>query len=222
MGNGENDEAIGQLLAALTAGERLAALRARENADLAPDQRARAVQLGTADHEDRNFELVAARLAEVGSPEMTERFQPFFETFHEHTRPSDWVEAQTLHYVGDALVSEFAESLAGKLDPISEEVVRSVLGDREAEEAFALDELTRAMQEDPSQKERIALFARRISGEALTQTARALDAAQALRGLLGGATGEKLLLLELLENHRVRLDRLGIDVLEDAGDDDEL
>ena len=222
MSQDADTEAIAQLLAALTAGERLAAIRARENADLAPDDRARGVQLGTADHEDRNYELVAARLAEVGSLEMTERFQPFFETFHEHTKPSDWVEAQTLHYVGDALVSEFAEALAGKLDPISEEVLRRVLGGREDQEAFALDELKRAMEADPSQKVRIASFARRISGEALTQTSRALDAAQALRGMLGGIAGEKTLLLELLENHRVRLDRLGIDVLEDAEDDDEL
>ena len=218
----ETDEAIAQLLAALVAGERLAVSRARENAALAPDERAKAVQLGTADKEARNLELVSARLSEVGSLEMTERFQPFFGAFHEHTKPSDWVEAQTLHYVGDALVSEFAEALAGKLDPISEEVVRAVLGDREDQEAFALDELTRAMNEDPSEKTRIASFARRISGEALTQTSRALDAASALRGMLGGIAGEKMLLLELLENHRVRLDRLGIDVLEDVEDEDEL
>lgn len=217
-----NEEATALLLAALTCGERMALQRARNDVALAPDDRARGTQQMWAEQEERNLELVTARLEEVGDLGMVERFQVYFEAFHRSCSPADWAQAQALHYVGDALVSEFAESLTDKLDPVSAEVVQTVLGNREAEETFALDELQRAMETDPAVRDQIARYARRISGEALTQTSRALDSAAALREMLGGIAGEKALLLELLERHRVRLDRLGIDLLELADDDDEL
>jgi len=217
-----NEEATALLLAALTCGERMALQRARNDVALAPDDRARGTQQMWAEQEERILDLVTARLEEVGDLGMVERFQVYFEAFHRSCSPADWVEAQALHYVGDALVSEFAESLTDKLDPVSAEVVQTVLGNREAEETFALDELQRAMETDPAVRDQIARYARRISGEALTQTSRALDSAAALREMLGGIAGEKALLLELLERHRVRLDRLGIDLLELADDDDEL
>ncbi|MEX0833586.1 MAG: ferritin-like fold-containing protein [Actinomycetota bacterium] len=213
-----DQEAVAMLLAALACGERLAAERARNNVALAPDERAKKEQEDMASREERNSELVEARLAEVGTPDMALRFRPFFELFHQRTKPGDWVEAQTFHYVGDALTSEFAEEMVSKLDPISAEVVKT-LGDREQQETFALDELKKAMDEDPRVRERIAHYSRRISGEALTQTSRALDQASQLRELMGGVAGEKKLLLELLERHRVRLDRLGIDLVDDAEDD---
>ena len=209
------------LLGALTCGERLGAKRARDNVALAPDERARQEQARVADREQERAALVAARLAEVGSADLAARFTPYFDAFHQHTAPTDWVEAQAFHYVGDALVAEFAEELAGKVDPVSAEVIANALGDREDMEGFALDELTRAMEQDPGAKERIAHYARRISGEALTQTRRALSDAPALQTLLGGPAGEKQLLLQLLESHRLRLDRLGIDLMDFDEDDDD-
>jgi hypothetical protein len=214
-------DAVAQLLAALACGERLAAKRARDNADLAPDPRARSEQENVAEREESNAALVSARLAEVGSPDLAARFLPFFEAFHAHTAPADWVEAQAFHYVGDALVSEFAEEMAGRVDAVSAEVVRKTLGEREDLETFALDELMRSMETDPTAKERIAAYSRRISGEAFTQTKRAMESSTALQELLGGEEGEKHLLLQLLEGHRVRLDRLGIDLMESDDEEDD-
>ena len=213
-------DATALLLAALVCGERLAVMRAHDDVALAPDERSRRQQEDIARNEEQNFALVAARLEEVDAPELAERFLPFFEAFHRACAPSTWIEAQTLHYTGDALVSEFAEFLAGKLDPVSAGVVHTTLGEREDQEAFALTELQRAMDADPTARAAIASYARRISGEALTQTKRAVDSAQALRDMLGGFQGEKELLLDLLERHRARLDRLGIDLLDDDEDDE--
>jgi hypothetical protein len=216
-----NEEATALLLAALACGERLGAKRAQDNARFAPDERARQEQQGVAAREERNVELVTARLSEVGSLDLPSRFLPFFEAFHQHTEPTDWVEAQTFHYVGDALVSEFGEELATRVDPISAEVVRKTMGEREDLETFALDELTRAMETEPDAKSRIAAYARRISGEAFTQTKRALESTTVLRDLLGGESGEKRMLLQLLESHRQRLDRLGIDLMDIDDDEDD-
>ncbi len=207
-------EAVTELLAALDYGELVAARRARDNAVFAPDARRREAQQGVAEREERNHRLIAARLGEFGAESMSARFHPFFDQFFVGTEPSDWVEAQAFHYVGDALVSDFAEVLVGVLDPVSAEIVRTTLGEREWQESFALEELVRAMDEDPGQLERIAAYARRIAGEALTQTRRALQQASRLREALGGDEGEKRMVLSLLERHRARLDRLGIERVE--------
>jgi hypothetical protein len=207
-------DAIAELLAALAYGERAAAARARDNARFASDERRREAQVGIADREDRNSRLIEARLGEFGSLDLSRRFGPFFDAFFDGTEPSNWVEAQAFHYVGDALVSDFADVLVEVLDPVSAEIIRVTLGDREWQESFALEELVRAMEEDPTVAERLAAYSRKIAGEALTQTRRALQQATRLRALLGGDEGEKAMVLNLLQRHRARLDRLGIERVE--------
>jgi tRNA-(MS[2]IO[6]A)-hydroxylase MiaE-like protein len=207
-------EATAELLAALAYGERSAAQRARDNVRFAPDSRRAEAQRGIADREERNCRLIEARLAELGSADLTRRFEPFFDAFFAHTEPTDWVEAQAFHYVGDALVSDFADTLVELVDPVSAEIVRHTLGEREDQEAFALEELTRALEDEPGAAERVAAYSRRIVGEGLTQTARALDQSTLLRELLGRGATEKRLVLDLLDHHRARLDRLGIERVE--------
>ena len=172
----QRGQAVARLLAALTYGERVAAARARDNLRFAPDGRAVQEQTRVAEREEENAFLMGARLGEIGSVDDAERFRPFFDAFFERTGPTDWLEAQTWHYVGDALVSDFAEVLTGVLDPVSTEIVKRTLGDRQDQESFALDELHRVMDRDAGSVERIAAFARRIAGEALTQTRAAMTA----------------------------------------------
>jgi hypothetical protein len=206
--------AVAEVLAAVAYGERCGARRAQETVALAPDGRARQEQRHVADQERRNHELMEARLRELQGDGLSELFRPYFDAFFAHTEPADWLEAQAFHYVGDAMVSDFADVLVPLLDPVSAEVVRRALGDREGLETFALDELTRAMREDPVAAERIRKYTQRIVGEAVTQTARALDATEGLRSLLGGEEAGKRFVLGMLDRHRQRLDRLGIEPVE--------
>src|SRR5580765_8430110 len=139
--------AVAEVLAAVAYGERCGARRSRETVALAPDGRAREEQQHVADQERRNHELMEARLRELEGDSLSELFRPFFDAFFAHTEPADWLEAQAFHYVGDAMVSDFADVLVPLLDRVSAEVVRRALRDREDQETFALDELTRAMRE---------------------------------------------------------------------------
>jgi hypothetical protein len=211
----ESSRPVAEVLGALSYGERVAHRRAEESVALAPDDRTRRGQQHVADRERENASLISARLRELGSEDMEEPFRPFFEAFFQRTEPSDWLEAQAFHYVGDALVRDLADALLPVLDPVSAEVVRRALSDRDDQESFALDEITRSLSEDPSAADRLAHYSRRVIGEALTQTRRALDQTDALRSLLGGEEGEKRLLLELLQRHRVRLDRMGIEPVDE-------
>ena len=205
---------VALILAALSYGERLARRRAEENVTMAPDFRTRRNQEHVAERERENASLLEARLAEIGSMELERVFRPFLDPFFEHTQPADWLEAQTWHYVGDALVRDFADSLIPVLDRISAEVTRRALAERDEQESFALDEITRLVEEDPPAAERVAAYARRVIGEALTQTRRALNETGALRSLLGSDEVEKRFLLNLLQRHRERLDRLGIELVD--------
>jgi hypothetical protein len=206
---------VAEVVAALTYGEHRGAERSRRSVRLAPDGRARTEQQHVADRERQNWELMHARLRELGSEELEGLFRPYFDAFFDHTEPTDWVEAQTFHYVGDALVSDFADALAPLLDRVSAEVVRRALGEREDQETFALDELTRALEANASVSERIRRYSQRIVGEAFTQTARAMEATEAMRTLLGGHEAGKRFVLMLLERHRQRLDRLGIEAVDE-------
>jgi hypothetical protein len=207
-------QTVAEVLAALAYGEQCGARRAQETVKLAPDRHSAAEQQAVADRERANWELIEARFRELGNDSLTELFRPFFDAFFEHTEPKDWVEAQVFHYVGDALVSDFADALVPLFDRVSAELVRRALGDREAQETFALDELTRALERDPSLAERIRRYAQLIVGEAFTQTGRALEATEGLRALLGGNEAGKRFILSLLDRHRQRLDRLGIEPVE--------
>ena len=205
---------VAEVLASLSYGEQCGAKRAQETVELAPDRRSRTEQQAVASRERQNWELIEARFRELGDDALTDLFRPYFDAFFEHTEPTDWVEAQTFHYVGDALVSDFADALVPLLDRVSAEVVRRALGDREAQESFALEELTTAMARDPSLADRIRRYAQVIVGEAFTQTGRALEATEGLRTLLGGEEAGKRFILSLLDRHRHRLDRLGIEPVE--------
>jgi hypothetical protein len=206
---------VAEVLGALSVGERLAHRRAQDAVALAPDDRTRRGQQHVADRERDNAALISARLRELGSEDMEEPFRPFFEAFFRRTEPSDWLEAQAFHYVGDALVRDLADALVPVLDPVSAEVFRRALSERDDQESFALDEITRGLSDDPAARDRLAHYSRRVIGEALTQTRRALDQTDALRNLLGGEEGEKRLLLELLGHHRERLDRMGIEPVDE-------
>jgi hypothetical protein len=210
--------AVAEVLGALSYGERLAHRRSVEGVQLAPDDRTRNAQRHAADREGQNASLIAARLKELGSPEMEEPFRPFFDAFFERTEPGDWLETQVFHYVGHALVRDLADALVPVLDPVSAEVLRRALSDRDEQESFALDEVSTGLAEDPDAGERLAHYARRVIGEALTQTRRALDGTDALRSLLGGQEGEKRVLLELLQRHRERLDRMGVESVDDPAE----
>jgi hypothetical protein len=207
-------QAVAEILAALSVGERLAQERAQNIVALAPDDARRKQQLHVATREAENASLMEARARELGSPEVIERFEPFFREFFEHTVPGDWLEAQTFQYVGDSLVKDLTDALTPVLDAVSAEVVRRTLSDRDEQDAFALDEITGGIETDPAAADRIAAYARRVIGEALTQTRRALDETDAVRTLLDGEEGEKRLLLDMLDRHRARLDRLGIEPVE--------
>jgi hypothetical protein len=169
----------------LTAFERLAA-----DAGMAPTLDGKAELAAMAAAEFGHYRSVRARLVELGAVP-TEAMAPFADAvtaFHEHTVPADWLESLVKAYIGDALASDFHREAARFLDVESRRVVEAVLEDT-GHAAFVVEHVRTAIEADPRVGGRLALWGRRIMGEALTQAQQVATRHEALAALLTGALG---------------------------------
>lgn len=217
--DGSFEPAVADLLGVLAYGELVAFERLAADARLAPSLVDKATLAELAVVEFRHCERLVNALAARGvDPELA--MQPFvqpLEDFHARTPPSDWLESLVKAYVGDGLANDFYRELATVLDPETRDLVVTVLGD-EGHAEFVVERVRGAIEREPAVAGRLALWARRIVGEALVQAQRVAADRDVLASLLvGGADGLGADLAELgkvfnrlLENHSRRMARLGL------------
>jgi len=143
-------------------------------------------------------------------------FRETVDAFYESARPDQWLEGQTFHFVGNSITTDFAEIVAGRLDEETAAAVRRALTDRGKQELFALHQISQAIERDGDEaRQRIAHFAAHLVGEGLTRLRDALLASNTIEVVLGGPDDVKEAVLELLGRHRERLERLGIESIDD-------
>ena len=147
--------------------------------------------------------------------------QPFekpFDEFHAHTRPRDWLEGLVKAYVGDGLAADFYREVAAFLDRGTRDLVIDSL-EESGQSRFVIDRVRAAIEADHRVGGRLALWGRRLMGEALSQAQRVAADRDALTALLAGGIdrpGMDLAALgrmfaRLTENHTKRMDELGLD-----------
>jgi hypothetical protein len=212
-------EAVVDLLGALAYGELTAFERLADDASFAPTIADKAALARMAVAEYHHFELLRDRLAALGAtPEVAmEPFTEALEAFHERTAPGDWLEGLVKAYVGDGIAEDFYREVSAYLDESTRELVLSVLEDTGHSE-FAVDRVRGAIDEDPRLAGRLALWGRRLVGEALSQAQRVAAERDALSSLLVGGIdrpGADLaevgrMFARLTENHTRRMAALGL------------
>jgi tRNA-(MS[2]IO[6]A)-hydroxylase (MiaE)-like len=215
MTDEERKQAVIDLLgmlayAELTAFERLAA-----DASLAPTLADKAALGGMAAAEFAHFQVLHDRLALMGidSNAAMEPFVAPLNAFHDSTPPADWLESLVKAYVGDGFAADFYRELAEFMDDSTQSLVVDVLDDTGHAE-FAVAHVRSATEADPAVAGRLALWGRRLVGEALVSAQRvAVDRDELARLIVGGvgdlaAVGE--LLARLTQRHSERMETLGL------------
>ncbi len=111
-------------------------------------------------------------------------FMQQLDAFNARTRPADWLEGLIKAYVGEGISAVFYRTVADLLDPQTQALVNDVLADT-GHSDFVIVRVREAIVEDPSVA-RLALWARRLVGEAVGQAQRIAAEREPLARLLGG------------------------------------
>lgn len=216
MNDDDRRQAVVDLLAVLAYGELSAFGRLAEDASLAPTLLDQAALSEMAVAEFGHFRKLQARLVVLGV-DPQDAMTPFVEplnAFHESTAAGDWLEGLVKAYVGDGFAADFYREVVGFLDDEeSKALVLDVLADT-GHAAFAVEHVRLAIKDDPAVAGRLALWARRLVGEALVQAQRVAVDRDALARLIVGGTGDLAevgaLLARLTQRHSERMSALGL------------
>jgi rubrerythrin len=208
-------DAIVDLLAALAYGELSAFDRLADDARMAPTLDGRAQMSAMAAVEMGHYRMLADRLTVLGvSPSVAmEPFVAALETYHSLTEPSTWLESLVKAYVGDGMAADFYREVAEFVDADTRALIHEVLTDAGRAE-FAVREVRAAVELQPSVAGRLALWARRLVGEAISQTQHVLADRDALMLLMMQGSGDlssvAALIARITQRHDERMTALGL------------
>jgi hypothetical protein len=212
-------QAVVDLLGVLAYGELTGFSRLGADSDLAPTLTAKAEMARLAVARFQHFEVLRRRLEQLGvDPEAAmEPFVVALDAFHERTAPSTWLEGLVKAHVGEGISFDFYREISVYLDPATRDLVTTVLGDAGQAE-FVVREVRAAIEADPRVAGRLALWGRRLVGEALSQAQRVAADRDGLASLLVGSIdhpGADLAELvrmfsRLTEEHSRRMGQLGL------------
>lgn len=212
------DRFVVDLFGLMAYGELSAFERMSSDARYSPTLHDRAVLGRMAVIEFQHYEAVSNALAKAGVDveNAMAPFQPSVDSFHDRTRPADWYESVMKAYVIDTMSNDFYQAVSQYLDPATRAVINEVRTSEEAQDILR-DRLKLALADDPRLASRLALWGRRLVGEALTQAQRVGIERAFLAGLLStdgaGSEGQTLvreLMANLTQAHSRRMSQLGL------------
>jgi hypothetical protein len=211
--------AVVDLLGAIAYGELSAFERLVDDAKLAPSVRDKVEMGAMASLEFGHVGRLHDRLRELGTDpfDAMAPFEAPIDLFHAHTAPADWYEGLVKAYVGDGLAADFYREIAAYLDAGTRDLIIASLDDA-GQADFAVRHIRQAIADDPKLGGRLALWGRRLMGEALTQAQRVAAERDALSALLAGGIDRPGLDLaaigrmftRITERHNERMSELGL------------
>ena len=205
---------INELFSLLAYGEVAAFYRLTDEARMAPDLRGRINMARMAAAEMGHYELLRSTLESRGVDVLAAmtRYAPALEQYHRLTTPSTWLEALVKTYVGDAMAADLYLAIAGSLPDEVADVVRAVLAET-VHSQFVVAEVRSAVNSSGRQRSRLALWSRRLLGEAITQAQYVLADRDELVDLVlaGGGLGQVTDLFDRVQRtHNDRMQQLGL------------
>ncbi len=161
---------VSELFALLAYGEVAAFYRLADEARMAPDLRGRISMASMAAAEMGHYDLLRDALERRGVDVLSaiSKYASALDDYHRLTTPSTWLEALVKTYIGDALAADFYLEIADGLPDDVAGVIRAVLAETKHSQ-FVVAEVRAAVTSSAKQRSRLALWARRLLGEAITQ-----------------------------------------------------
>lgn len=169
------------------------------------------------------LDRVSARVGELGG-DLQPVMAPFagvLVEFDRRTVPSTWWEQLLKSYVGYGVSDDFSRIVAARLDSQTAALVQDVLAD-DGHSSLVVDALASAGSTDATLASRLALWGRRLVGEALGVVQRVLAEHPVLEDLLTdamaddadghqrGGDAHQRLFAALTADHSRRMERLGL------------
>lgn len=212
-------DAVIDLLGVLAYGELSAFQRLVGDAAMAPSVSDMVALSHMAVAEFRHFERLSERLRDLGAdPDAAMApFRGAIDGFHRSTTPSSWLEGLVKAYVGDGIGQDFYTEMAAFLDEDTRDLVVDVMADLGHSE-FVTDRVRAAIAADPRIAGRLALWGRRLVGEALSQAQHVAAERDTLDPLFVGSTsrpgiglgGVGVIFNRIIERHTGRMKSLGL------------
>jgi len=207
--------AVVDLLGVLAYGELTAFIKMAVDSDLAPSLSLKSSMAQLANTEFVQYTELVDHMRSIGiDPDAA--MLPFvapFAAYHERTRPKGWLEGLVKAFVGDGIAKDFYREVSAFVDEDTRAVMASALDDA-GEADFVVQVVRQALATDPTAAGRLALWGRRLMGEALSQAQAVAVDRDALSALLVGGgvdLGEVgRMFTRLTDNHQKRMGRLGL------------
>jgi ferritin-like protein len=204
------------LLAIVAYAQLTAFFRLTDDAALAAELADKAALAEMAAAEFGHFQLVRRRIEELDADpwQVMAPFVAAVDAFHARTAPADWLEGLIKAYVGDGIAADFYRTVATLLDAPTQALVLEVLADTGHAE-FVIDRVRAAIAADPKVAGRLALWARRLVGEAFGQAQRVAAERESLARLLADDSRNQLgdigrMFARLTDAHAARMAALGL------------
>ena len=208
--------AVVDLLGVLAYGELTAFIRMAVDSDLAPTLSLKSSMAGLANTEYVQYGVLVEHMRshDIDPDAAMAPFVVPFASYHERTKPRGWLEGLVKAYVGDGIAKDFYREMSAFVDEDTRAVMRATLED-DGHADFIVQIVRDAIRTDRRAAGRLALWGRRLMGEALSQAQAVAVERDAMAALLvgGGADLAEVgrMFTRLTDNHQARMARLGLE-----------